>query len=519
MDLLDYIDKTSRSALEINKDNLKRIVSDCSQTAFGRDHGFGSVHSPQDYINAVSAGCYSSHAPYIEKYLSGDETALTAYTVNCNLLSSGSSGNRKRFLLTDEALRRYSSYWYEVPFWLQKQRVRKEFHVGAYRKGEGVHNDTILSAAFYWNLKNNGTLKEENIAGGYPFMFVDGLESMLYLKARLFLSCEDLSAIISNYLYDLTVFFAYIRDNFDMLYDDIRKRDFSVPVPEHMRKTVESLPHPDEKRLMAFRDVFFEDKDIRTLFPSLGFVSGIGGSVYRRHTQSLRKILHDTPVYYYTYASSECKMGVPISFDRSEYILLADTAFYEFADLKEDRIIPMEDLREGMSVSPVVTTFSGLYRYVVNDELKVTGFHNQSPLFTVEGRVDDIINLAGEKLGASVFQDAMGILSERTGVIFSDYALAFDFSSTPACYRVYVEATGQKEIQKLSSSLHSILQELDSEYEDVCRFSLLAPPRFCLLEEGTLRAMRSSLFKGGHNKASFILRQDEAEYLAAKENS
>lgn len=505
MSLYEYLKASASRARKINAENKETILHDNSSSLY-----LSSKLEEYGSFDLFPVSSYDDYKPHIREYLKGRDDALTCYPVSFNLLSSGSSGERSRFLLTEEALRRYSSYWYSLPFEIAGSMERKEFHVYANREPEGRLRETYLSAAFYWTQRKNGILNEKNMFGGFRFAFVNDVENILYAKARLLFSAPDLTAIIANYLYDLTVLFSYIEENADMIADDILKSRISVHLSQEMHENIRKLPVPGCRRIMKLKDYFKNpDGNIKELFPSLEFITGIGGSAYSRHTMLLSRFTGDIPVYYYTYAASECKMGVPIEFGKAEYLLIPDCAYYEFISADTGELIKLEDLETGMKVSPVVTTFSGLYRYRIKDTVVIQDFYEESPLMTVLGRSDEILNAGGEKLTLKVFQDCFDSL----GLAPADYAVTVDFSSVPARYLVYTETADRKSADDISAMLDEKLRKTHEEYADICLFGLIGKPLVMKIPSGTLEKMRQIFFKGGHRKASVLLRSSEAEYL------
>ncbi|MGE8683601.1 MAG: GH3 family domain-containing protein [Acinetobacter sp.] len=71
--------------------------------------------------------------------------------------------------------------------------------------------------------------------------------------------------------------------------------------------------------------------------------------------------------------------------------------FYEFLLQESNQVVPSWQLKLGDIVSPVITTGSGLIRYVMDDELEVTDFYQQIPCFQLLER-KMTVNLAEENL-------------------------------------------------------------------------------------------------------------------------
>ena len=85
------------------------------------------------------------------------------------------------------------------------------------------------------------------------------------------------------------------------------------------------------------------------------------------------------------------------------YPLTYQSHFYEFIDLnsEDEVVLPAWQLQPGQLVSPVITTGSGLTRYVIDDELVVEDFYQGIPCFRFLGR-KMTVDLVGEKIDQAV---------------------------------------------------------------------------------------------------------------------
>ncbi|WP_180027592.1 GH3 auxin-responsive promoter family protein [Acinetobacter sp. YH16032] len=83
------------------------------------------------------------------------------------------------------------------------------------------------------------------------------------------------------------------------------------------------------------------------------------------------------------------------------YPLMYQAHFYEFQDLDTQQIYPAWQLKPGQIVSPIITTGSGLKRYIIDDELLVDSFYQGIPCFKFLGR-KMTVDLVGEKIDQSV---------------------------------------------------------------------------------------------------------------------
>ncbi len=143
---------------------------------------------------------------------------------------------------------------------------------------------------------------------------------------------------------------------------------------------------------------------------------------------------------------------VTIPFE-GKYALAVTSHFYEFLDLETNRIIPSWGLKKGQTVSPVISTGSGLFRYNLHDRLEVTGFIDQCPCFSYEGRVAET-NIAGEQLSSHLAQKVLNEISEHFTVnALSLLAIPRDYTENTGPYYLILCDLGAEGVtpEKISS--------------------------------------------------------------------
>ncbi|KAI5993123.1 GH3 auxin-responsive promoter, partial [Pisolithus marmoratus] len=92
------------------------------------------------------------------------------------------------------------------------------------------------------------------------------------------------------------------------------------------------------------------------------------------------------------YGCTECPMGRMLNIDDNETFVLETDNVVEFLDTSEalvhDNILQAWELQPGKYYQPVTTTQDGLWRYLIDDIIQVTGFdpRNGSPVFKFYGR-------------------------------------------------------------------------------------------------------------------------------------
>ncbi len=498
-------------ACDTNDENLIRILRDNEGTEFGRRFGFDGISSADEFSEAVPLAGYSDFEGYIQRIYSGEENILTAYPVRNFLLSSGTKGKPKLFPLTEEALERYSSYIVDTPADLIDADEQKMIHTSVFRPA-GSRGETLLSSAYYGYLDSKGSLPM--YLGGRELTFSDRIKDVPYVKLRIMLAYEDLSAVHSIFLYDVLLLFSYLEENWGMLLDDIRHGRISADLPCDIEAKINSLPKIEANRIRQLEEIFdggFDTPVVPAIWQNLRYISGIGGGSFAVQTRMLRKYTGDIPVYYFAYASSEIMAGAAFELDRAEYALLPGSAYYEFLPEDSGETVSVRQVKTGEIYEPVVTTFSGLYRYKTGDLIKITGNSGQVLTFEVIGRKGDILNIAGEKLTALSMLDAAVMVAEEIHDM-GDFCAAADYSVVPARFHIFAES-GVPAAQ-LSEAFDDKLKQTSIDYEDIRGLGMLGSPLATCLERGFLSEALSS--QTGHNKPKLFLTQKQYEKLKSE---
>ena len=127
-----------------------------------------------------------------------------------------------------------------------------------------------------------------------------------------------------------------------------------------------------------------------------------GGSVgaYLRHYP---RYYGTTPVRDVGLIASEGRMTIPLTDGTASGVLDITTHYFEFipedeGDSPDPTVLAAHELQEGRSYFILPTTAFGLYRYHIHDLVRVTGFHNQTPLVEFLSKGAHFANLTGEKL-------------------------------------------------------------------------------------------------------------------------
>src|SRR5262245_47207253 len=97
---------------EAQEELLRRILAYHADTAFGRDHHFGTIRTPADFRRHVPVAAYDYVEPYIARVRRGEFGALLAdEVVHMFALTSGTTADRKFIPVTPQYLADYKRGW------------------------------------------------------------------------------------------------------------------------------------------------------------------------------------------------------------------------------------------------------------------------------------------------------------------------------------------------------------------------------------------------------------------------
>lgn len=208
---------------------------------------------------------------------------------------------------------------------------------------------------------------------------------------------------------------------------------------ETKRKLLEYIP--DSERIDEIEGILSDNDSepiIRKLWKNIRFISGIGGEAYRVTTDALKKYAGDIPIYYFSYSSSECMMGAACKLNVSEYVLMPQCAVYEFL-AKDGRVLTADKLCTGDEYELIITTFSGLYRYKMDDIVRFVGYEKEAPIVQVIKKKGNMVNIAGEKLDENTLQMAVYEVGKKLEININNFSVSVNMDDLPAAYRFYLE--------------------------------------------------------------------------------
>jgi GH3 auxin-responsive promoter len=491
------------------------LLSRNGSTRFGRDHHFDQIRSLADYRKRVQIGDYEGLRPYVERAKNGEANALTDAPVLMFTVTSGSTGEPKLIPVTETALNNH-------------RELTRLWYYRAYLDHPGFFSAKLLGIV--------SPAIEGRTPGGIPFGAASG---MIYQSSPRWIQ----NAYVVPYLV------SEIKD-FEAKYYVIMRLAleqeisfFGTPNPSTILRLVETADRCKEEIIKDIREgtiasrwhisneirgkltsglskniararqleTFTSRHDKlrpREYWPRLQLIGcWKGGTVGIRLKELDHWFAEATPVRDLGYMASEAQISLPISDAGSAGILAIDKNFYEFIPESEigspnPLVFTASELEEGKYYYLILTTPGGLYRYDINDVIRVAGFYNQTPLIEFVRKGRDVTNITGEKLHVNQVIQAMEQAQSAAGRAVQHFRAFADVEKSR--YVFLVEFDGSRPAdESLSCLLHELdagLHALNVEYAQKRDSGRLGAPVLWVMKPGWFeRKVSASLQRGGRD--------------------
>lgn len=443
----------------INEANLKKILYDNRDTSYGKMYQFSTIKTIDEFQKKVPLTDYTSYR---------NTGTVSAYSYRYTLHSSGTTNVPKKIYLSNESLHRYSGYLYLMPLYLTNMAPKNMIHVNMFNANP---QESILSEVCYNYFFDEGFANFDSFIGGRPCLFCNEKIDIPYVKLWCALACEELSAILSTFLYDVLLLMNYLEENWRRLLFDIEHHIISVPLPHPIHQTLLDMKVSTE-RITFLKGEFekgFDTPIIQRIWKNLKFITGISGKMFSAYDIAIKRYTGDIPIYYFGYAQSECLSAIATELNKASYTLLPQSAFFEFLDMNTGNVYLPNEVKIGHKYQLITTTFSGVYRYKTGDLVKIVGFTGQSPNIQICGRIEHILNIDGEKTSEEIINATAQQLITQYGINLSTYYVGIDHSTIPSRYVLFLEALKNNDLDfhQIASIFDLLLQNNNWDYADL----------------------------------------------------
>jgi sterol desaturase/sphingolipid hydroxylase (fatty acid hydroxylase superfamily) len=508
--------RAARDPMRAQRALLARMLQENADTTFGRLHGFGRIGSYEEYVQAVPVMEFEALRPFVDAEIERGEAALTRERPQQYMRTSGSTGKPKDIPLTSSHLQALRAI----------QRGSVAFQYRACPEAFSGSILAIVSAAEEGRLANGKPFGAASgiVAAGTPalvkekFVLPEAVQAVedarlkYLLILRLAIAHRDLTYFGSaNSTTPLALIKLY-REHRAELVADVRKGGFGhlAELAQVTRTALAGRLGANAARAAELERLHAAGRQrIADLWPNLRMVvtwtCGSAGVTVRALREELSA---RTRIFELGYVSSEFRGTFSLCPHAGTGLPTFETHFLEFAerdrwDRGERECLTLDRLLKGLDYYIIATTPSGLYRYFINDVVRVTGFLHATPLLKFMQKGKGVTNITGEKLYESQVLAAVGGAMAELGLNPRFVMMLADEEARG--YRLYVEpdAAPRCDAATFASDVEARLRRLNIEYEGKRGSERLAPLRAAWLRREAGEAYKRHCVALGQREGQF----------------
>jgi hypothetical protein len=243
-------------------------------------------------------------------------------------------------------------------------------------------------------------------------------------------------------------------------------------------------------------------------WPNLRVVSCWKGGTMPLYLRKLPGHFGDVPIRDLGYMASEGRGTTPLVNSGAAGVLNVTSHFFEFvpAEQRDDPdpcFLTGDELESDREYSVYLTTSAGLYRYDINDLVRVVDFYRRTPVIQFVRKGEGISSITGEKLTEAQMTAALVDVVERHGFDVDHVTAGVEWGDPP-CYALYCEPGGAWPEERSRLFLQTVDRALSArniEYEAKRVSRRLGPPVLKIVAAGAFTALRQRRVAAGAPEA------------------
>lgn len=419
---------------EVQEELLFNLLRSAEGTVLGKKYGFSSVKSYKTFSERVPVSTYEELEPLIELTRKGEQNVFWATPIKWFAKSSGTTNAKSKFIpVSSEAL-------------------------------EDCHYKASKDLLCLY-LNNN---EESELFTGKSLRL--GGSKQLYEDNNTFFG--DLSAILIDNMPFWAEFSSTPSNKVSLMSEWETK--IAAIINETRNENVTSFAGVPSWMLVLLNKMLevTGKENLLEIWPNLE-VYFHGGVSFEPYREQYKKIIPRADFKYYEiYNASEGFFAIQDLNNSSDLLLMLDYGiFYEFIPMDtfgtlNQRVIRLAEVELNKNYAVVITTNSGLWRYLIGDTVRFTSL---SPYrIRVSGRTKHHINVFGEELMVENTDMALAKACQQLNCEVIDYTVApiFMAGKEKGAHEWMVEFRKHPaNIEEFGRLLDQCLQAVNSDYE------------------------------------------------------
>lgn len=460
------VQKWANNPIETQDKVFKNLITEATETAFGKDHDFISINTYEDFVKRVPIRDYEDLKPYVDRVVKGEEDVLWKGKPLYFAKTSGTTSGAKYIPLTKESM---------------------PTHVNAARNAilmyihETGHADFVNGKMIF--LQGSPILQEKN---GVQLGRLSGIVAHYVPK---YLQKNRMPSWKTNCIEDWET-------KVDAIVEETLPENMTVisGIPSWVQMYFEKLQQQTGKKVGEVFKNF-----------NLFIFGGVNYEPYRAKFENLigRSVdsieLYPASEGFFAFQDKQGEKGMLLQLDSGIFyeFVKADAFFNE-----NPQRITLKDVAVGVNYVMIISTTAGLWAYNIGDTIQFTSTKPYRVI--VSGRIKHFISAFGEHVIGKEVEQAMKDATIDSTIRINEFTVAPQIN--PASGLPYHEwlIEFEKEPDNLSTlaqKLDASLQSQNSYYFDLIEGKVLQPLKITKVEKNGFQNYMKSIGKlGGQNK-------------------
>ena len=419
---------------EVQEELLMNLIQSSKNTVLGKEYDYASIRSYTTFSERIPISTYEELQPLIERTRQGEQNVFWEEPIKWFAKSSGTTNAKSKFIpVSNEAL-------------------------------EDCHYKGSKDLLCMY-LNNN---EDSELFLGKSLRL--GGSSQIYEDNNTFFG--DLSAILIENMPIWADFSSTPSSKISLMSEWETK--IAAIINETKNENVTSFAGVPSWMLVLMNKMLEETGkgNLFELWPNLE-VYFHGGVNFEPYREQYKKILPKKEFKYYEiYNASEGFFAIQDLNNSSDLLLMLDYGiFYEFIPMDtfgtpDQKVIRLADVELFKNYALVITTNSGLWRYLIGDTVRFTSLNPYR--IRVTGRTKHHINVFGEELMVENTDQAIAKACKLTQTEVVDYTVApiFMEGKEKGAHEWMIEFKNPPaDVSQFQKALDESIQSLNSDYE------------------------------------------------------
>lgn len=515
-------EQATTEPLAMQQNKLFSILTRNSNTEYGKRYGFSAIKTIEDYQRQVPVMTYEDIKHDMQRIIVGASNILTAEEPVMFAQTSGTTGDPKYIPVTPSCQGQATSDQMRAWTYHCKQDhpdILEGKVLSLVSPAVEGHTPSGLPYGSTSGLiyKNIPALIRSTYSIPYDVFEIEDYGAKYFAIMRISLE-HDIRFLVTANPSSVIKMCEKANSHSEEIIRDIHDGGLcaSFPIESALHKSIANRLKPNPQRakeLSRLRDLRGGELRPADYWPLLSLIGcWKGGSV----GHYLNRFPHwfnpdgekDIPVRDIGYLSSEARGAIPLSDEGSAGVLTVATNFVEFVEVgdletQQDNpqawmFLTLQDVEPGKEYYIFFTTTAGLYRYDINDVVKVVGYYNKTPkiIFLRKGR--GMTNITGEKVSVNQIITAFQKASEATGISVDHFKAEADHKNSRYIFRVeFTTRVAHEPERQFIRELDGQLKSVNVEYKAKRDSLRLDTPLMHVMREGWYERNRKRQVEGG----------------------